>query len=88
MAKVVEAASGPNISSYCQQYNTRPVLKIVNKQSNGNSFQTFGFVEAILKLKSNDDLHRVALEDAYQLAGSTYRGRLEQNFILLKNSRS
>ena len=34
MARVVCGVSGPNISAYCQQYLTRPTLKIVNKASN------------------------------------------------------
>ena len=85
MAKVVERQTGPNISAYCQQYITRPVLKIVNKGNDPTTYQTFSFVDAILKLKSNNDLHRVVLEDAYQDAGSRFRGTLEQHFIILKD---
>ena len=86
MARVVDDATGPNSTAYCQQYNTRPMLKIITKLSGDQtSYQTFGFVEAILKLKSNDDLHRVALDEAYQKAGSTYRGRMEQLFVILKD---
>ena len=86
MAKVVENRSGPNVTSYCQQFNTRPMLKIVAKQGAHTNYQTLGFVDSILKLKSHQDLHRVALDEAYQIAGSTFRGRLEQNFIILKNN--
>lgn len=86
MARVVERQTGPNISAYCQQYNTRPMLKIVNKGTNPASYQSFTFVDAILKLKSNNDLHRVSLEDAYQIAGSNFRGRLQQNFVILKDN--
>ena len=85
MARVVDDATGSNISAYCQQFNTRPTLKIITKNGDRTSYQTFGFVEAILKLKSNDDLHRVALDQAYQKAGSTFRGRLEQLFVILKD---
>ena len=61
-------------------------MKIITK-TNGDhiSYQTYGFLDAILKLKSNDDLQRVSLNDAYQKAGSHFRGRLEQNFVLLKD---
>ena len=41
----------------------------------------------IMKLRHHNDLHRVALEEAYQIAASKFRGRLEQNFIILKDSR-
>ena len=85
MAKVVEAQSGPNISSYCQQFLTRPMLKIVNKSTQSTNVQSFAFVDAVLKLKSHNDLHRVALDEAYQIAGSNFRGRLEQHFIILKD---
>ena len=86
MAVVVDEATGPHISAYCQQFNTRPILKIVTKgQGDHISYQTFGFVDAILKLKSNEDLHRVALNEAYQVAGSSLRGRLQQHFVILKD---
>ena len=86
MARVVERQTGPNISAYCQQYNTRPMLKIVNKGTNPTSYQSFTFVDAILKLRSHNDLHRVSLDDAYQIAGSNFRGRLQQNFVILKDN--
>ena len=86
MARVVDEATGPNITAYCQQFNTRPTLKIITKLNGDNtSYQTFGFVDAILKLKSNNDLHRVFLNDAYQKAGSNFKGTLEQNFVVLKD---
>ena len=85
MARVVCGVSGPNISAYCQQYLTRPTLKIVNKASNPPNTQTFGYVESILKLRANDDLHKVALDEAYQRAGPRFRGRLQQHFVILKD---
>ena len=87
MARVVDNATGPHISAYCQQYNTRPMLKIVTKgQGDNSSYQSYGFVEAIMKLRSNEDLHRVSLNDSYQIAGSKFRGRLQQEFVLLKDN--
>ena len=85
MAKVVDGASGPNISAYCQQFLTRPMLKIVNKGSNFTNVQSYGFVDSILMLRRHGDLHRVALDEAYQLAASKFRGRLEQHFVILKD---
>ena len=85
MARVVCDVTGPNISAYCQQYLTRPILKISNKSGEHTTTQTFGFVDSILKLKSNDDLRKVALDEAYQRAGSNFRGRLEQHFVILKD---
>ena len=85
MANVITEVSGPNITAYCQQYLTRPMLKIVNKQNNGSNIQSYGFVDSVLKLRSHNDLHRVALHEAYQRAGPNFKGRMEQNFIILKN---
>ena len=85
MAKVIDDVTGPNITAYCQQYNTRPILKIVTKQGNSSHIQSLGFVDSVLKLKYNDDLHKVALEEAYQIAGANFRGRFPQHFIILKN---
>ena len=90
MARVVDSQTGPNITAYCQPYITRPMLKIVTKNSSNSNtnVQSFGFVDSIMKLRSNDDLHRVALDEAYQQAGSNFRGRLDQHFVILKNDRT
>ena len=85
MARVVDSQTGPNITAYCQPFLTRPMLKIVNKNNSNTSVQSFGFVDSIMKLRSNDDLHRVARDEAYQIAGSRLRGRLEQHFVILKD---
>ena len=87
MAKTIEEVMGPNITAYCQQYLTRPLLKIVNKQGDSTNIQSYGFVDSVMKLKWHNDLHRVALGDAYQVAGSKFGGTLEQHFIILKRNR-
>ena len=61
------------------------MLKIVNKGSNFTNVQSYGFVDSILMLRRHGDLHRVALDEAYQLAASKFRGRLEQHFVILKD---
>ena len=87
MANVVTEVSSAGISAYCMPFITRPLMKIVTKtnDSSNPSIQSFSFVESIMKLRSYNDLRRVSLNDAYQLAGSTFRGRLEQHFIILKD---
>ena len=87
MAIVVDQVSSPDITAYCQPFLTRPMMKIVTK-NNGNdnpNIQSFGFVDSIMKLRHHDDLRRVSTSEALQKAGSTFRGRLEQNFIILKD---
>ena len=87
MANVVTEVSSAGISAYCMPFITRPLMKIVTK-NNGNdnpNIQSFGFVDSIMKLRHHDDLRRVSTSEALQKAGSTFRGRLEQNFIILKD---
>ena len=85
MARVVDSQTGPNITAFCQPFLTRPMLKIVTKMNDSTSVQSYGFVDSILKLKSNKDLHRVSRDEAYQTAGSNFRGRLEQHFVILRD---
>ena len=61
------------------------MMKIVTKHRDGSTTQSFGYVDSVMKLRTHNDLRRVALNDAYQLAGSNFRGRLEQNFVILKD---
>ena len=86
MANVVDQVSSPNITAYCLPFINKPMLKIVTKHNDHTSVQSFGFVESIMKLKSHNDLRRVSLNEAYQRAGSNFRGRLEQHFIVLKDN--
>ena len=85
MANVVSQVSSPDITAYCQPFLTRPMMKIVTKHRDGSTTQSFGYVDSVMKLRTHNDLRRVALNDAYQLAGSNFRGRLEQNFVILKD---
>ena len=72
------------VRSMCLQYIPKPVIKVVRKASGGNEFiKTMTFIEAVCWVKENGYSDSINLTTAYEVTGSTFRGTLTQNFVLL-----
>ena len=68
---------------YVSAYNSRPVLHITDKTGGRKPF-ALTFADAITRF--GDMLKEESLGEAYRRAGSSFRGQLEQHFVVLKEN--
>jgi len=76
-----------NFVAHTVPFVSRPVMHLrpVDTASTNQTSKTFTFVDAVVKF--GHLLRQVELGDAYRRAGTTFKGQLEQQFIILKESR-
>ena len=68
----------------CLQYLPKPVIKTVRKNSAGVEMsRTMTFIEAICWVKAEGLTRSLDLKKAYDRAGASFRGTLNQHFVLM-----
>jgi len=81
---VIKGSGRGEFDAYVIQHLPRPVLKI-GKRNDQESYRTYGFVDGVSDTRTRYGLHDQDLVEAYNKAGSAFRGQLSQNFIVLKS---
>ena len=72
------------IRALCLQYLPKPVIKIVRKNNAGVEVsRTMTFIEAVCWAKVEGGTRQLDLKKAYDRAGASFRGTLNQHFVLL-----
>jgi len=82
LSKILSAKGGPN-DAYCITNSTRPLLCVGPRGSKGGR-KTLLYVEALRRY--SEEMKGANLEEAYKLALPIYKERLDQTFIVLKDS--
>jgi hypothetical protein len=75
-------AKDPGLEAYVIGNNTRPLMSHGPKNSRTQR-RTYLYIEALEKFK--DELEGLDLSEAYKKALPAFAGRLERNFIILKD---
>ena len=72
------------VRALCLQYLPKPVIKIVRKNNAGLEVsRTMTFIEAVCWVKVEGEIKSLDLRKAYERAGASFRGTLNQNFVLM-----
>ena len=72
------------VKALCLQYLPKPVIKTVRKNHAGVEIsRTMTFIEAICWVKVEGLSTSVDLRKAYERAGASFRGTLNQHFVLM-----
>ena len=72
------------VKALCLQYLPKPVIKIVRKNASGAEVsRTMTFIEAVCWVKVEGLLKSLDMRSAYARAGASFRGTLNQNFVLM-----
>lgn len=79
------SAKGGATDAYCITNSTRPLLCIGQRGTKGGR-KTLLFVEAIRKYP--EEVKEASFTEAYKLALPIFKDRLEQTFLVLKDSES
>ena len=84
LAKIIDDNTEKEVSAYCLEYQTQPMLKVVIEiGKDKKTTRTYGFTEAIEHVEKNFRIRDQDLMEAYTLAGNIKQ--LEQKFVVLKN---
>jgi hypothetical protein len=78
--------SDQNVVAYALPFVARPTLQIRSTDATSTEVKTFTFTDAIAKY--GHLLKQFDLGEAYRRAGSFFRGQLEQQFVVLKETGS
>jgi hypothetical protein len=69
---------------HCLQFVPKPVLKVFRKDVRGNEFPiVMSFIDCVLWALENDLEKSLDLKKAYQKAGSAFKGRMPQHFVVM-----
>ena len=72
------------VRALCLQYLPKPVIKIVRKNASGAEVsRTMTFIEAVCWVKVEGLQKSLDMRSAYDRAGASFRGTLNQNFVLM-----
>jgi hypothetical protein len=78
--------SAQNVVAYALPFVSRPTLQVRSTDATSTEVKTFTFMDAIAKY--GHLLKQLNLGEAYRRAGSFFRGQLEQQFMVLKETGS
>jgi hypothetical protein len=81
MKSIAKKISVGNESAYVAAFSSRPILHVKSLNPDDANIRAFTFIDSIIKYGSI--LVRGDLEDAYRRAGASFRGQLEQHFVVL-----
>jgi hypothetical protein len=84
LADVVKEDSDERVSAYVISHIPRPILKIDIDMGQKSYSRTFAFTEAIEYVRLNHDITKLKKHQAYARAGSSFKGMMEQLFVVLK----
>jgi hypothetical protein len=85
MKAISKKITGAKESAYVASYSSRPILHVRSTGKGGEVInRAYTFIDAIIKY--GQLLLRCDLDEAYRRAGTTFRGQLEQHFVVLHES--
>jgi hypothetical protein len=86
LADVIKEDSDDRVSAYVISHIPKPVMKVEIRMKEKTYTRTFSYTEAIEYVRLNHDskLKTLKLHQAYARAGSSFRGSMEQIFVVMK----
>jgi len=86
LARLVKEDSDDRVNAYVISHIPRLVMKVEIKMKDKVFLRTFTYTEAIEYVRLNHDgkFKRLKLHQAYARAGSSFRGSMEQIFVVMK----
>jgi hypothetical protein len=84
MKSIAKKISVGNESAYVAAFSSRPILHVKSLNPDDANIRAFTFIDSIIKYGSI--IVRGDLEEAYRRAGASFRGQLEQHFVVLNES--
>jgi hypothetical protein len=84
VSKLVRQHDSSVSKVHCLQFVSKPVLKVFRKDVRGNEYPTvMSFIDCVIWTLENDLEKSLDLRKAYQKAGSAFKGRMSQHFVIM-----